>query len=217
MNGVQPGASAEQRQARKRELLQELTLVRQQKADILRQLQVIAKKQRTVGPPPKASGLPPETRRQAIEVDHHRRVEGIWQACMKIMQDLLKNATVKLYFGEPVRLDYAPTYYDVIKNPMDLGTIKRACGGAGGQRTQGRGAAPQCCTVRGAACGMDRRGSLAAPGGPAPARLGCTHHHPRSLPSYLCTAPHATASSCVAPSCRQAGDEEVHGRVRLPV
>lgn len=94
-------------------------------AEVLRAIQQIAKKQRTVGPPPKASGLPPEARRQALDVEHHRRQEAVWTACMKIMQELLKNSTTKLYFGEPVRRDYAPNYYDVIKSPMDLGTIKR--------------------------------------------------------------------------------------------
>jgi hypothetical protein len=124
MNGLPP-MTAEQRAARKRQLLDELTTVRQQKADVLRQIQQIAKKQRTTGPPPKIGGLSPEARLSDVGVEHHRRVEAIWQACLKIMQELLKNTTIKLYFGEPVRRDYAPNYYDVIKSPMDLGTIKR--------------------------------------------------------------------------------------------
>lgn len=120
------GATLEQRAARKRQLMEELTVVRQQKADVLRQIQQIAKKQRTTGIPPPKPG-DPLTRRQAIDVEHHRRQEALWQTCLRIIQELLKNTNIKLYFGEPVRRDYAPNYYDVIKNPMDLGTIKREC------------------------------------------------------------------------------------------
>ncbi len=123
MNGLP--MTAEQRAARKRQLQEELMVVRQQKADVLRQIQQIAKKQRTGPPPPRIGGLSPEARRQEVEVEHHRRKDAIWQGCLKIMQELLKNSTVKSYFGEPVRTDYAPMYYDVIKRPMDLGTIKR--------------------------------------------------------------------------------------------
>ncbi|GAB4813020.1 hypothetical protein N2152v2_000066 [Parachlorella kessleri] len=123
MNGLP--MTAEQRAARKRQLQEELMVVRQQKADVLRQIQQIAKKQRTGPPPPRIGGLSPEARRQEVEVEHHRRKDAIWQGCLKIMQELLKNSTVKSYFGEPVRTDYAPMYYDVIKRPMDLGTIKQ--------------------------------------------------------------------------------------------
>lgn len=129
MNGL-PQPSAEQRALRKRQLLDELTTVRQQKADVLRQIQQIAKKQRTSGPPPSIDGLSIEARRAAAQLEHKRRVEAIWSACLKIMQELLKNGSIKLYFGEPVRRDYAPNYYDVIKKPMDLGTIKREFGSA---------------------------------------------------------------------------------------
>lgn len=48
----------------------------------------------------------------------------IWVDCGKLVQDLLKNQQTKMYFGEPVRESYVPNYYSVIKNPMDLGTIK---------------------------------------------------------------------------------------------
>lgn len=46
--------------------------------------------------------------------------------CGKIVQELLKNQQTKIYFGEPVKESYVPNYYGVIKNPMDLGTIKSA-------------------------------------------------------------------------------------------
>ena len=48
----------------------------------------------------------------------------IWVDCGKIVQDLLKNQQTKMYFGEPVKESYVPSYYSVIKNPMDLGSIK---------------------------------------------------------------------------------------------
>ena len=137
MNG--PPLNPEQRAACKRQLMEELSQIRQQKADVLRQIQQIAKKQRTSGPPPPALPGDAATKRQQIDVEHHRRNEAVWQLCVKIIQELLKNGTIKLYFGEPVRRDYAPNYYDVIKSPMDLGTIKREwagrrCAGAGGRR-----------------------------------------------------------------------------------
>jgi hypothetical protein len=50
----------------------------------------------------------------------------IWVDCGKIVQELLKNQQTKIYFGEPVKESYVPNYYSVIKNPMDLGTIKSA-------------------------------------------------------------------------------------------
>lgn len=53
-------------------------------------------------------------------------VPQIWVDCGKIVQDLLKNQQTKIYFGEPVKESYVPNYYSVIKNPMDLGTIKGA-------------------------------------------------------------------------------------------
>ena len=49
----------------------------------------------------------------------------LWQNCTRIIADLLKNGNTKLYFGEPMRGDYYPQYYDIIKEPRDLGTIKK--------------------------------------------------------------------------------------------
>ncbi len=48
----------------------------------------------------------------------------MWVDCGKILQDLLKNQQTKTYFGEPVKESYVQNYYAVIKNPMDLGTVK---------------------------------------------------------------------------------------------
>jgi hypothetical protein len=49
----------------------------------------------------------------------------MWQNCTRIIADLLKNGNTKLYFGEPVSGDYYPEYYEIIKEPRDLGTIKK--------------------------------------------------------------------------------------------
>eukprot|EP00887_Chlorella_sp_A99_P005831 scaffold1.g5831.t1 len=113
--------SAEERAARKRQLSDDLVLVRTQKAEVLRQIQQIAKKQRTSAV---AGPLSVEERRLLKREEQRRRMEAIWQTCLKIIQELLKNSNTKTYFGEPVKVEYVPNYYQIIKNPMDLGTIK---------------------------------------------------------------------------------------------
>jgi len=81
----------------------------------------------------------------------------IWVDCGKIVQDLLKNQQTKIYFGEPVKESYVPNYYSVIKNPMDLGTIKSTCLRRlqAGQEAAGRvheeaadGSSSSCCISR---------------------------------------------------------------------
>lgn len=42
---------------------------------------------------------------------------------------------LQIYFGEPVKESYVPNYYTVIKNPMDLGTIKSEPEGQPGGRS----------------------------------------------------------------------------------
>lgn len=123
--GVAPVApSNEQRLARKRQLTDELVQIRTQKAEVLRQIQAIAKRQKTGGLPTKAAELLAGNNKLVLQMEQRNRAEKIWVDCGKIIQDMLKNQQTKIYFGEPVRESYVPNYYQVIKNPMDLGTIK---------------------------------------------------------------------------------------------
>lgn len=90
---------------------------------VLTRIQALAKKARTAGgaPPPAASI---EVRRAALAEEQRRRMDSLWAACSKIMVSLLGNQRTRQYFGAPVDATYAPGYYTVIKNPMDLGTAK---------------------------------------------------------------------------------------------
>ncbi|KAI3423977.1 hypothetical protein D9Q98_009811 [Chlorella vulgaris] len=120
MNGVAP----EQRVVRKRALTEELVAIRTQKADVLRQIEQIAKRQKTGGLPTKASELLAGNNKLVLQMEQRNRAEKMWVDCGKILQDLLKNQQTKTYFGEPVKESYVHNYYAVIKNPMDLGTVK---------------------------------------------------------------------------------------------
>ncbi|KAL4422609.1 hypothetical protein ABPG75_008806 [Micractinium tetrahymenae] len=46
-----------------------------------------------------------------------------WDVCRTIVRSLLAHSDVKLYFGEPVKEQFAPGYYQQISRPMDLGTV----------------------------------------------------------------------------------------------
>lgn len=122
MNGLTP--ASEPADVRKRQLMEELVQLRTQKAEVLKQIQQIAKRQKTGGLPTKANELLASNNRLAMQMEQRNRAEKIWVDCGKLVQDLLKNQQTKMYFGEPVRESYVPNYYSVIKNPMDLGTIK---------------------------------------------------------------------------------------------
>jgi hypothetical protein len=123
MNGIAP---ADERQARKRQLEEELATVRRQKADVLRAIQQIAKKQK-VGPN-KTIQLSVEARMQAEESENRRQISDMMSQCGRMLAELLKNQNTKLYFGEPVHKDKYPEYYKIITKPIDLGTIKSECG-----------------------------------------------------------------------------------------
>lgn len=110
---------------RKRALEAELEVIRSQKAEVLRAIQLIAKKQKLGGPPSRAAHLSHESKLDAEKRQHQEQKRRIWLMCGKVIQELLKNSTTKLYFGEPVRGDLYPGYYEAIKQPRDLGTIKR--------------------------------------------------------------------------------------------
>lgn len=111
------------RQARKRNLEAELETVRNQKAQVLRSIELIAQKQKYVGSGMIGNSV--EARIDAERRHHEDTKRKMWQNCTRIVADLLKNGNTKLYFGEPVRGDYYPGYYEIIKEPRDLGTIKK--------------------------------------------------------------------------------------------
>ena len=96
MNGLSaPPPSAEQRVARKRALTDELVQIRTQKAEVLRQIQAIAKRQKTGGMPTKAAELLAGNNRLVLQMEQRNRAEKIWVDCGKIVQDLLKNQQTK--------------------------------------------------------------------------------------------------------------------------
>lgn len=118
------GATQEERQRRKQALESELEVVRNQKAKVLRSIQQIAKKQKLGG----GEAAMQNTVEAKIDAEkrHHAEVQKkLWQGCTRIVAELLKNQNTKVYFGEPVRADLYPNYYEMIKNPRDLGTIKK--------------------------------------------------------------------------------------------
>lgn len=118
------GATQEERQRKKRALESELETIRNQKAQVLRSIEQIAKKQK-FGGNQAAMGNTVEARIEAEKRHHNEGKRKIWQNCTRIMADLLKNGNTKLYFGEPVRGDLYTGYYEIIKDPRDLGTIKK--------------------------------------------------------------------------------------------
>jgi hypothetical protein len=121
MNGN--GLTVEDRMERKRALEQELELIRNQKAEVLRAIQQIAKKQKT-GQPLKSTPMTHEAKVEAERRFHAEQMKRIWGNCMTIIRDLLKNTNTRLYFGEPVHRDKFPGYYETIKEPRDLGTVR---------------------------------------------------------------------------------------------
>ncbi len=111
------------RAQRKRQLEAELETVRNQKAQVLRSIEQIAKKQKYVGNAVVGNSV--EARIDGERRHHEEMKRKFWQGCTRIIADLLKNSNTKTYFGEPVRGDLYPGYYEIIKEPRDLGTIKR--------------------------------------------------------------------------------------------
>jgi hypothetical protein len=111
------------RAQRKRQLEAELETVRNQKAQVLRSIEQIAKKQKFVGNAVMGNSV--EARIDGERRHHEEMKRKLWQGCTRIIADLLKNQNTRLYFGEPVRGDLYPGYYEIIKEPRDLGSIKR--------------------------------------------------------------------------------------------
>ena len=79
MNGLSgaPQPSAEQRVARKRALTDELVALRTQKADVLRQIQAIAKRQKTGGLPTKANELLSGNMVLVLQMEQRNRAEKV--------------------------------------------------------------------------------------------------------------------------------------------
>jgi hypothetical protein len=73
MNGVAP----EQRVVRKRALTEELVAIRTQKADVLRQIEQIAKRQKTGGLPTKASELLAGNNKLVLQMEQRNRAEKV--------------------------------------------------------------------------------------------------------------------------------------------
>jgi hypothetical protein len=121
MNGT---AAPDDRLTRKRALESELEAIRIQKAEVLKAIQQIAKKQKLGGPPSKNMALTHEAKVEAEKRNHQEQLRRIWAMCTKILTEMMKNTNVRLYFGEPVHRDKFPGYYETIKQPRDLGTIK---------------------------------------------------------------------------------------------
>lgn len=77
MNGVAVPGGADQRAARKRQLTEELVQLRTQKAEVLRQIQAIAKRQKTGGLPTKASELLAGNNRLVLQMEQRNRAEKV--------------------------------------------------------------------------------------------------------------------------------------------
>lgn len=116
------GLSIDERMERKRNLEQELELVRKQKAEVLRAIQQIAKKQKT-GSAVRATPMSHEAKVAAEKRRHEEELKRIWGLCSSIVKEILKNRDVRMFFGEPVHADKFPDYYNIITEPRDLGTI----------------------------------------------------------------------------------------------
>ena len=105
-----------------------------------------------------APGLAGDAKRQKIEAERAKRVNSIWQQCQTILKTLLKSvglwsATAELCevivtacteslltmqkdafaFSKPVNpvTSKCPDYLDIIKRPMDLGTVQKKFPGKG--------------------------------------------------------------------------------------
>lgn len=83
----------------------------------------------TGGPAKRPAGAPldgPESKKQRMVADREQRRKAIWDECLKMVEKLLKNGH-STAFRQPVDIKALkiPDYYNHIKQPMDLGTVKR--------------------------------------------------------------------------------------------
>lgn len=122
MNGV--AINEDERMTNKRKLEADLALIRSQKAEVLRSIQQISKKQKLGGPPTEVQHRSHEAKVQHAKLEHERRKELIFATCIKIIQELLKNHNVKQIFLNPVSREIYPQYYITIKRPICLSDIK---------------------------------------------------------------------------------------------
>jgi hypothetical protein len=201
MNGT---VTTEQRLVRKRALEAELAVVRAQKTDVLRQIGQIAKKQRLGGPPPPGAHLTHDAK-----VDHERRYHleeqaKVWNACSRILAEVLKNRDTKTYFGEPVHRTMYPDYYNIVKEPRDLGTIKSERRAAprvvGGAPLAAAAAGPRLSVAAPAA----QRGCRRPPAWPPPRTSKPQFPRPCAAPPSL-LAPHSAPPLRPAPARRKPG------------
>lgn len=78
MNGLAP--ASEPADVRKRQLMEELVQLRTQKAEVLKQIQQIAKRQKTGGLPTKANELLASNNRLAVQMEQRNRAEKVGAA-----------------------------------------------------------------------------------------------------------------------------------------
>jgi len=157
MNGLSefsdPSNKQERRERRAR-LEREGELVRAQILELKSQLpqlqragpSIAPSKQGGVSKKRPAHGLgEPVTKRQKVELERSRRVSLIWQQCQTIWKTLSKSKDANV-FMKPVN----PTvmkcldYFDIVKKPMDLGTIQKKFPGK--PKISGRGSEPRSYT-----------------------------------------------------------------------
>ncbi|XP_078679744.1 tyrosine-protein kinase BAZ1B-like isoform X3 [Branchiostoma floridae x Branchiostoma belcheri] len=67
----------------------------------------------------------PNNKKEKEEL-HSRRTNNELKTCEDILQKLMRNKS-SVYFRKPVDVEDVPDYYEVIKNPMDLTTVKNKC------------------------------------------------------------------------------------------
>ena len=77
MNGAAPSPPADERAQRKRALTDELVALRTQKAQVLRQIQAIAKRQKSGGLPTKASELLASNKQLVMQLEQRNRAEKV--------------------------------------------------------------------------------------------------------------------------------------------
>ena len=75
---------------------------------------------------PAAGGLgaEPSSKRQRILHERDKRINAIFSQCQTIVKTLSKQKD-SIHFNKPVQKAVAKDYYEIVKNPMDLGTVQR--------------------------------------------------------------------------------------------
>lgn len=143
MNGLMAGTESmrESNKARKQVLLADLEKVQAQKEAIEQQLAALGRAPTkggqgrqnqqlalTGGPKKRPSkGMPLADARPAkrpnVQPDWQRKEQQVWNACGSIHKNMTQKGNNIQFFLEPVSPKQAADYYQIIKKPMDLGTV----------------------------------------------------------------------------------------------